>query len=196
MCLIIKFFWGEAYKAWQSSLTCCTSALYSFFYSFLSYTSYCTHLQLMEGDIKAWRRQDEKEHFDQILSKKNPLKKWYPLLSFSLRLWRRDPASPRSSTSKQTVSANIFCAEVLERRHLGSSQSKKTQLCLRVEHVCSTEQKIAAMNQGRGSMCILKKNTHYFNKGEFLRHVGYDWNPVGRLIWTNSGTINHIKGLF
>lgn len=33
-----------------------------------------------------------------------------PLFCFPFRLWRRDLASPKSSTWKQTVSANIFCA--------------------------------------------------------------------------------------
>ena len=170
MCLIIKFFWGDAYKARQSSLTCCTSALNSFFYSFLSYTSYCTHLQLMEGDIKACRRQDEKE---QILWKSD-----IPFFSFSSRLWRRDPASPRSSTSKRTVSANIFCAEVLERRHLGSSQSKK-----RSSYVCSTDgnNRRSPRWTGAEAQCAYFKKTHHFNKREFNFSLVMTENQSGGL---------------
>lgn len=36
---------------------------------------------------------------------------WCPPVPPSLRLWRRDPVSPKSSMWKQTVSANIFCAD-------------------------------------------------------------------------------------
>lgn len=136
---------------------------------------------------------------------------WYPHLPFCFRLWRRDPASPKSSTWKRTVSANIFCADSSS---LGEAPSwfqsiKKTHSCveptqwgwIHLQHR-QKQQKIAMRNEGYKAQCAYSTSTTFKQKTIHSLIQEEEINTFSMLkkvsqeACLDSGTIYHMKGLF
>lgn len=125
---------------------------------------------------------------------------FFPPLNFLSRLWRKGPASPKSSTSRRTVSANGFCVrssssgKAPERTH---SRQPKAFSC-KDAHAVGLRTSAAATDtaEGRqGSKVHVhtpleqpsKRNSPFIFPGrgyQDLPLAAYHWKSVGRLVWT------------
>lgn len=124
---------------------------------------------------------------------------WHPFLSPCFRLWKRDPASPKSSTWKRTVSANTFCAASLSRGEVPSRFQSvwKTQLFwahsvgLSASVALTGTTKDCCDEQGYNAQCAYKYHHQTENSpiaipvrgNQYLLHVGSgglfeQWNCI------------------
>lgn len=135
---------------------------------------------------------------------------WYPFLLFSgskeeTRLLQNPPCESRQSL----LTSFVLILQVLERHHLGSSQSKRhscfepTQwgwICL--QH-WQKQQKIATINQGTRlnvhTLLIQPSNRkqliHYCSERKSKPPPFRLWLKTGQEACLDSGTIYHMKGL-